>query len=166
MLCLSLFPIFTPSNFVRVIDSSVPCALAFWLCFVTPHLYQLASFQLGGLSNLKKKTPKPACWRFMTRFPSVVSPQPPLRPCTGVSPSAVCNSSRLSPGKDGGRGQGRAGTPMCEDGDRVRVHPRLLLLQKGKSSSCTHFWYLMGASFPQAAPRLKQRVQGGRSSHV
>lgn len=55
MLCRSLFPTFTPSNFVRVIDSSVPCALAFWLCFVTPHLYQLASRQLGGLSNLKEK---------------------------------------------------------------------------------------------------------------
>lgn len=37
------------SNFGRVIDSSVPCALlAFWLCFVTPHLYQLAGLQSGG----------------------------------------------------------------------------------------------------------------------
>lgn len=133
MLCLSLFPTFTPSNFVRVIDSSVPCALAFWLCFVTPHLYQLAWFQLGGLSNLKKKKNKPktsflGC--FVSRFPSAVSPQPgpPLRPCTGVSPTVLCAVHPRRPQATvGGRGQGWH-TQARGWGQGQGFHPRLLLL--------------------------------------
>lgn len=123
MLCLSLFSTFTPSNFVRVIDSSVPCALAFWLCFVTPHLYQLAWFQLGGLSNFKKKTKKPPnLGGFVARFPSAVSPQPrpPLRPCTAVSLAVLCAIHPLCPQATMGA-EGRAGTPGREDGGMVRV---------------------------------------------
>lgn len=124
MLCLPLFPTFTPSNFVRVIDSSVPCALAFWLCFVTPHLYQLACFQLGGLSNLKKKektNPSPASsgalWHG-SPLPCPLSPGPsqamPWCLCR-----ALCSSSTLSPGSDGA--QGRAATDGHGDGDRGRA---------------------------------------------
>lgn len=123
MLCLSLFPTFPPSNFVRVIDSSVPCALAFWLCFVTPHLYQLAWFQLGGLSNFKKKTKKtPNLGGVVAQFPPAVSaqPRPPLRPCTGVSLTVLCVMHPLCP-QDTMGAEGRAGTAGREDEDAVRV---------------------------------------------
>lgn len=108
MLCLSLFPTFTPSNFVRVIDSSVPCALAFWLCFITPHLYQLAWFQLGGLSNLKKKKKQAQnqlLWVLcvtvsLCSVPSARAPAQAMHWC--LSHHALCSSSTPSPGDSGG----------------------------------------------------------------
>lgn len=124
MLCLSLFPTFTPSNFVRVIDSSVPCALAFWLCFVTPHLYQLARLQSGGLSFfLKKTTSFLGC--FVTRLPSGVSPQP--RPpsqamgwCLPHPARCSVQFSHATPRRQWGA-ESRTNIPGREDGDGVRV---------------------------------------------
>lgn len=140
MLCLSLFPTFTPSNFVKVIDSSVPCALAFWLCFVTPHLYQLAWFQLGGLSNLKKKktNPKPAslgalCHGFPLQCP--LSPGPRSGHALVSLPPCSVQFIHAVPRRQWGA-EGKAGTPRHEDGDRVRVSTPGSFCSV-RSSSCT-----------------------------
>lgn len=124
MLCLSPFPTFTPSNFVRVIDSSVPCTLAFWLCFVTPHLYQLAWLQSGGLSFKTKQNKTASLGALWHSFPL----WGPLSPGTHsghglVSPPFLLLLSAIWPQHPQGTvgGWSRTSIPRCKDGDRVRV---------------------------------------------